>query len=746
MSKLQVELAQSYNKLGQPGEALNVLCGSETECLPKTALSIARSYNDKATEAAALGVLGDTYRARGKYEQAITTIEESLHISSGLDNPIYQLSGFNSLGNIYVTLAKINHYRSELANQKGDIQEQEKLLTQARDYDKLALENWAKSLNIASKLPNQSDLTAKITVNMLEPLYRSQNPNFEAEREKAKALVASLPNSASKVYNTINLANFMQPDSAINPRGSNYKCYDEPQNPETEALLKQGINIAQTIENNRAQSFALGRLGHYYECGKQNDLALSNTNEAILLAEQDLANKDSLYLWEWQAGRILKAENQPEKAIKAYDRAIFLVEQIRNDILAANRELQLDFRTSIEPIYRQLADLKLQNIKVASEGQVKLDQVINTIDSLKIAELQNYLGSDCVGAEVNKTNIDFFEKQQGTAIFNTIIFPTYTKVIVNLPTGEKKTAVINITQEALREEINEFRRGLERYRDLNYDTTQAQKLYNWFVSPFMEDLEKANVTNLVFVNDGILRTVPLGALHDGEKFLIEKYVIATTPSLSLTKINTKQQTRQALALGVTKSVTIDGRKFPALNSVSEEIKEIQSRFPESKSLIDENFSTKNFEQELSRLPYSIIHISTHGKFSSEPENTFLVTGDGQKLTMNDLEKAIREFSQESEVIELLVLTACQAAVGDDRASLGFAGVAVQSGVKSVLASMWFIQDSTTAELVINFYKNWQLGLTKSKALRLVQVNFIKKGGIEAHPAYWAPLVMIGNWE
>jgi CHAT domain-containing protein len=144
--------------------------------------------------------------------------------------------------------------------------------------------------------------------------------------------------------------------------------------------------------------------------------------------------------------------------------------------------------------------------------------------------------------------------------------------------------------------------------------------------------------------------------------------------------------------------------------------------------------------------YPIIHIATHGEFGTEPEDTFLVTGNNRKLTITDLDAAIRSLNRGSDAVELLALTACQTAAGDDRAALGLAGVAVQAGVKSALASLWFVQDTATVKLVTKFYASWQdSAMSKAEALRAAQLELIEMGGQYAHPAYWAPFILIGNW-
>jgi CHAT domain-containing protein len=248
--------------------------------------------------------------------------------------------------------------------------------------------------------------------------------------------------------------------------------------------------------------------------------------------------------------------------------------------------------------------------------------------------------------------------------------------------------------------------------------------------------------------------VPMGSLVDREdqKFLIQKYAIATTPSLTLTNPQPIDREKlRALALGLTQSATVDGQPFPALENVSIEIQGVAAELPGSKPLFDQEFTRSRLEQELTDNAYSVIHVATHGQFGTEPEDTFLITGDaGQanKLTLNVLDSILRSASLNT-TLELLSLTACQTAVGDDRAALGLAGVAAQAGAKSVLASLWFIDDAATAQLITDFYSNLRTGSSKAQALQAAQRSLIENGidgdRTYSHPAYWASFVLIGNW-
>lgn len=175
-------------------------------------------------------------------------------------------------------------------------------------------------------------------------------------------------------------------------------------------------------------------------------------------------------------------------------------------------------------------------------------------------------------------------------------------------------------------------------------------------------------------------------------------------------------------------------------------------FPNSHALVDQDFTVPKLQQELDRANYGIVHIATHAQFGTIPEDTFLVTGTPEKLTLGALESTFRGRDERDSPIELLALTACQTAEGDERSSLGLAGVAVSAGVKSALASLWAIPDESTVKLVSEFYRQLAIeGTSKAKALQKAQLKLLNAKKLDEindlynNPAYWSAFILIGNW-
>ncbi len=780
LGRLLTEQAQAYSRLGQHRRAIAILCGSENACEPGSALQIAETAADLTGQVAALGSLGEAYRLSGDTDKALEYLERGQIVSSKLSDPALSAAIFNSLGNASFSSAQIGYRRASEADARGDLAAARSQQAEADRFNTAAIEHFQQSYDIAE---DQQDVAAQVrSLLSLIPAYEHANDLAAAQqhRERATSLLSRIPDSQVKAFAAIKLADFLEPPSI---RRSYALLNSAPPTLESQAiaLLNQALAIGETIENPRVISFALGKLGNLDERAGRYDEALEKTQQARLAADQNLAAKDSLYLWEWQLGRILKKQGKLPESTQAYRQAVDLLKQIRSDILSANRDLQFDFRDTVEPIYRQYAELTLRSVPDAvtlEKGELafdKLDTTLVTLDSLKVAELQSYFANDCVIAPV-ATRVDAVGDSEATAVFSTAILdadetilnkqavdfsePKRLAVIVSFPDGSKKIAQTTIDQTEIASQINRFRITLEDGRSQyisEYDFSPSQQLYNWLIRPFEQDL--AEVKTLVFVNDGLLRSVPMAALHDGQQFLIEKFAVATTPSLTLTAPERIERptSLSALLMGVSDRSEVSGRSFAALPSVDKELATVAEQLPNSEVLLNQAFSLSALRQTLAARDYRILHMATHGTFGFEPSDNFIVTGAKQTgedsqfnetLTISALDELIRSIDAPNrEPIELLTLTACETAIGDNRSTLGLAGVAIRAGVRSAIATLWSVSDDSSADLISQFYDNLRdPELTKAQALQKAQIAMVRSDDfINVHPYRWAPFTLIGNW-
>lgn len=245
---------------------------------------------------------------------------------------------------------------------------------------------------------------------------------------------------------------------------------------------------------------------------------------------------------------------------------------------------------------------------------------------------------------------------------------------------------------------------------------------------------------MVFVPDGPLGTVPMAALHDGHQFLISRYQIAVTPSLSLTDPRPiKQEGARLLSMGMTQAV----QGFPGLPYVGDELRDIGQLFP-GPVLLNGDFRLANMEMELKNEPFSMVHIASHGQFDGNVSESFLLAYD-ERFSMDRLSEYVGLFRFRDEPLDLLVLSACETAAGDDRAALGLAGVAVRAGARSALATLWNVNDPASYELIVEFYRQLRSPhVSRAAALQAAQLKLVGDMRYE-HPCYWAPFLLINNW-
>ena len=242
------------------------------------------------------------------------------------------------------------------------------------------------------------------------------------------------------------------------------------------------------------------------------------------------------------------------------------------------------------------------------------------------------------------------------------------------------------------------------------------------------------------VPDGPLRTIPLAALHDGDGFLIQRYALAMTPGVMLTDPQPIDRSQIKL-LSVALSDSIEG--FSSLPNAGTEVKTIQDLYG-GKVLLNRQFQVDALEQEMKNEPPTIVHIASHAKFEKDVKETFLLAFDG-KLTMDRLDQLVGLYKFRESPLDLLTLSACETAAGDDQAALGLAGVAIKAGARSALASLWFINDRATSNLVTDFYRNLQdPTLSRATALQRAQQKLLQDPSYQ-HPGYWSPFLLINNW-
>jgi CHAT domain-containing protein len=271
---------------------------------------------------------------------------------------------------------------------------------------------------------------------------------------------------------------------------------------------------------------------------------------------------------------------------------------------------------------------------------------------------------------------------------------------------------------------------------------QSKQIYDLLLAPLASNLAAAKTKTLVFVLDGAFRNIPMSVLYDGNKYLVESYNLALTPGLQLVppQESTDRSRPQALLGGISESK----QGFSALPNAKTEIESIAKILPHQ-ILFNEQFKTAPVSTNLVASTAPFVHFATHGQFSSKAEDTYILTWDN-RLNLDQFSNLLKDRGSQSNAIELLVLSACQTATGDKRATLGLAGVAIRARAKSTIASLWSVSDEATQDLMVNLYQNLATkNLSKGEALRQAQQTLLQNPKYRS-PYFWAPFVLVGNWQ
>ncbi|MGD1918088.1 MAG: tetratricopeptide repeat protein, partial [Pleurocapsa sp.] len=320
------EQAQAYSRLGQHRQAIAILCSEfnsyrveeQQECQAGSAIALAESTEDRQGKTAAWGSLAEAYRLRGNYQVAVQYGEQSLSLAQLENSPGLTMAALQSLGNSYSSLAQISYRRAESAQRRGEIYGKNSLFAKetknAQTSDRQALAYFQQHLALARTEENSTAIVNNL-VSTLPIYYRlQQSDRATVAKQEAISLIPSLPPQQSNIYATIDLAKLLQPE-----RLTYNTCLDADNLKQSRELLQSAVTKAEKLQNNRAKSFALGELGHSYECEGDYSRALNFTDQARFVAERD---KDSLYLLDCQTVRIFNRQGDLVKSIAAYEAAI----------------------------------------------------------------------------------------------------------------------------------------------------------------------------------------------------------------------------------------------------------------------------------------------------------------------------------------------------------------------------------------------------------------------------------------
>ena len=431
-------------------------------------------------------------------------------------------------------------------------------------------------------------------------------------------------------------------------------------------------------------------------------------------------------------------------------------------------------------IYKNEADQAFQS--------GNLEGAFDALEKMYASEFEGYV-EDKLSIEIKplsklQEELEQASKKTGSVTFAVypVIFKNRLEILVIPPKGVGmpfSRTVNGVSADKILPIVQEFISNLRDPLSNDY-LEQGQQLHKWImesIAPVIDKMaidakvlgglpKQGKVTDpfpadptLVFVMDGSLRTMPVAALHDGRQFLIEKYAVATVPSLRLTRLEERdRKNTRVIAMGLSEEM----QGFAPLPAVKVEISNIVSLLQQGRAVLNEGFTVNNLQALRQQDRPSIIHLATHAQFLSDTASGAFIQMWNERLPISRIPKL--RFNDP--LVEMLTLSACQTALGQN---LGIAGLAAQSGARSVLASLWTVSDAGTAPLMIKFYEDFKDAPSKALSLQEAQQALIrgnvrlvngqilgtKRGVVPLgrdtlnadlkHPFFWAPFILVGNW-
>jgi CHAT domain-containing protein len=714
---------------------------------------------------------GKSRLAQEQYGLAIQTLDDANQLAS---TPEQQAQTLGTLGLTYYRMQRreqaTNLLREAIALNVGE------KLDRARWLGTLAdLEADKKNLDTARPLYEQAlalaekdgELVAGLRLGKVETLPLTEQL---AELKTLKDDLDVLENPETRARLLINLGEQAHKIGAIELAFNSF-----------EQARRNGENQP------RLQAESTGQLAQLYEEQTRFDEALRLNSQAINAAKKIDAH-DLLLELEWRQGRLQRGLQHLPEATAAYQQAIEHIEAIRQDIPVEYHDGRSSFRELLEPFYLGLADLLLLQASQKS-GETKNDLLRHaraTVELIKQSELEDFLGGRC-SVHSNK-NALLEAVEPTTAIIYPILLPDRLELLVSNG-NEIRQYTQPVDSATLQKSVKHLAHSLHVAKyDVKKTSTQ---LYQWLIAPIEPWLQEQNIKTLVMVPDGVLRLIPPAVLYDGEHYLIESYAVATSPGLTLFEPAPLQQRGiKALLAGMSEPGSVVDHLPPAflqalagnrgfsnpedmsesavksrqlelermikepvfrqqlkeklnLPGVAEEIENLQKEVPNT-ALMNEGFTVEGFKKQAIQEPYSVVHIASHGVFGKTADSSFVMAYD-DVINMDDLERLLKSEKFAKQPVELLTLSACQTAEGDDRAPLGLSGIALKAKVRSVLGTLWPVSDEAASLLMVEFYKALsQPGTSKVQALRQAQIVLLKQKYLE-NPFYWSLFILAGSW-
>lgn len=699
-------------------QALNIeddICrsrGENPESFSKILNSIRRNQKiSKSLLIICFQELGDSLRRIGKYDYSRVALKTSIEIGT-------ELATDTTLTKLHLANTEFNQFSKEKEFYLSSNDELSRKLKIKDLVNKVIITSRLYEEVINYSIINNKSIVLKSKINLLR-LYQ----DFEGWRHNTSSFYdftnEELPFSKEKqldLINNINNDNFhsLTPiDEVYAQLGFSQILSDYCSNIYYEKLCSislaldnasAALNKSEAIKNSRARSYAFTMLAKLYAKSGNSSLALDLLNKAKALALAIQA-PEILFQVDADLGEILFKKGDILNAKEAYESSIKTIETLRGNFFSINSDSLLSFTKDFEPVYKNY--LKLLLLKTPD-----LSKAIKVNDLLHIAQIENFLAC-------NKLDLVPLTRSDRSSVLPPIIYTLNLgeNIEIILRTSDGTLHRHSASQKVITQISNNLSTYLQNDNLFEYDESlfkpYLQSLYGEIIKPLKEFLPKSGT--LIFSQDDSFQNIPISLLHDGNNYLLENYSIVNSIGSEIPSKNSSSSfNRNVLIGGISDSSpsftdSSAPKGLQAIPQVLQEVSEIKNFINKYDILIDKDFTVENFQNALSQSSYKIIHLSTHGQFSSNFKDSVLLAWD-KVINVRDIDQIIKSSTANFNPIDLIVFSACQTAKGDSRSSLGIAGFAAQSGARSVLATLWKADANASVIFMKNFYQELHIAV------------------------------------
>ena len=694
------------------------ICQVQGEVKPST-LEQSNSRLETDQQIAALQNLGNNLQLLGKLESSVTVLEGASRLAP--NHPDITLSLANSYQSQYKDASNQLSISTDPASEATAINQAQTKAQQALSLYK----------NLASS-PSHRIYAQLNGLQQLQHLDRSEHSKLIQLHRQSQHLTqpffSDLLSSDFSQFPEAEAVNLqLKLSGLLNESGKTTEAFNHAQ----AALIK-----ADALQDFRLRSMAYGTLGKIYLKAEQLEDALKVFDTALKLAQTRRENSLA-YQWSWQIAQIYQTRGQITDAISAYDTTLKHLDQVRTMLVSANSDLQFSYKESVEPVYHQYLQLLL------SSPTPDFQLVLETKQQLQVAELENYL--KC--SKLDVVNVERPQTSQQASRIHIFKLGEQIEVIAQTPQGFYRHQPDTV---ALENDLLNFLQLLDGQQFRKTPQTNipkyAQAIYQHLLGPIQSQLPENS--SLIFHLDSHFQNLPMALLHDGQSYLIKQHSIKIALNTQLRQTQpTRLDNINVLFAGLSDSAPSFHQPNvpPNLNPLPEVEQELEGVSQNSNllnTLLNQNFTTDRLQRAINP-GTEVLHIASHGQFSSDLRQTFLLAYNELILAhkFHDLINDKSEIGQAS--LELLILSACQTAKGDRRSTLGLAGLAVQAGSKNTLASLWLADSKSTTQLIKLFYQGLSEGMSKAQALQKAQIQLIDSDHF-SHPYYWGNFILVGS--